>query len=49
MATWDKATVLRTARELRALDPARLAVGHGNVVENPTAAMDAAIAKAEGR
>jgi len=29
--------------------PARLAVGHGNVVERPAAAMDAAIARAEGR
>jgi glyoxylase-like metal-dependent hydrolase (beta-lactamase superfamily II) len=49
LATWDKPTAVRTARELRALDPARLAVGHGNVVEAPAAAMDAAIARAEGR
>jgi glyoxylase-like metal-dependent hydrolase (beta-lactamase superfamily II) len=49
LATWDKPTTVRTARELRALDPARLAVGHGNVVEAPAAAMDAAIARAEGR
>jgi len=49
MATWDKPTVIRTAKELRALDPARLAVGHGPVVENPGPAMDAAIARAEGR
>ena len=49
VATWDKPTALRTARDLRTLDPSRLAVGHGNVVENPGAAMDAAIAKAEGR
>jgi glyoxylase-like metal-dependent hydrolase (beta-lactamase superfamily II) len=49
MATWDRATDLRSARELRALDPARLAVGHGGVVEHPAAAMDAAIARAEGR
>src|SRR4051794_3672756 len=49
MATWDKPTVVRTAKELRALDPARLAVGHGPVVENPGPAMDAAIARAEGR
>jgi glyoxylase-like metal-dependent hydrolase (beta-lactamase superfamily II) len=49
LATWDKPTALRTARELRALDPACLAVGHGNVVEAPAAAMDAAIARAEGR
>jgi glyoxylase-like metal-dependent hydrolase (beta-lactamase superfamily II) len=49
LATWDKPTALRTAEELRALDPARLAVGHGTVVENPGAAMDAAITKAGGR
>jgi glyoxylase-like metal-dependent hydrolase (beta-lactamase superfamily II) len=49
LATWDRPTALRSARELRALDPARLAVGHGNVVEQPAAAMDAAIAHAEGR
>jgi glyoxylase-like metal-dependent hydrolase (beta-lactamase superfamily II) len=46
MATWHKPTALRTARELRALDPSRLAVGHGPVVEQPAAAMDAAIARA---
>ena len=48
LATWDKPTALRTARELRALDPARLAPGHGGVVERPAAAMDAAIARAAG-
>ena len=48
-ATWDRPTALDTARTLRALDPARLAVGHGNVVERPGAAMDAAVARAEGR
>lgn len=46
LATWHRSTALRTARELRALDPARLAVGHGPVVEAPGAAMDAAIARA---
>ena len=46
MATWHRPTALQTARELRALDPARLAPGHGRVVEAPGAAMDAAIAKA---
>jgi glyoxylase-like metal-dependent hydrolase (beta-lactamase superfamily II) len=49
MATWDKATEIATAKALRALDPPRVAVGHGGVVEAPGAAMDAAIAKAEGR
>jgi glyoxylase-like metal-dependent hydrolase (beta-lactamase superfamily II) len=45
MATWHRPTALETARNLRALDPSRLAPGHGKVVEEPGAAMDAAIAK----
>jgi glyoxylase-like metal-dependent hydrolase (beta-lactamase superfamily II) len=44
-ATWDRPTEVATARALRALDPARLAPGHGKIVENPGAQMDAAIAK----
>ena len=46
LATWHRPTALETARKLRALDPARLAVGHGKTVDAPAAAMDAAIAKA---
>src|SRR3954447_24140996 len=46
MATWHRPTALETARALRALDPARLAPGHGKVVESPAAEMDRAIAKA---
>jgi glyoxylase-like metal-dependent hydrolase (beta-lactamase superfamily II) len=46
LATWHKPTALETARALRALDPARLAPGHGKVVEAPGAAMDRAIARA---
>jgi glyoxylase-like metal-dependent hydrolase (beta-lactamase superfamily II) len=46
LATWHRPTALETARALRALDPARLAVGHGKTVDAPGAAMDAAIAKA---
>lgn len=45
MATWDYGTALESAKALRALDPARLAPGHGKVVESPGAAMDAAIAR----
>jgi glyoxylase-like metal-dependent hydrolase (beta-lactamase superfamily II) len=45
-STWHRPTALATARTLRALDPARLAPGHGKVVQAPGAAMDAAIAKA---
>lgn len=47
LATWHKPTALETARRLRQLEPARLAVGHGGVIENPLAAMDRAIAEAE--
>ena len=46
MATWHRPTALATARAMRALDPARLAAGHGKVVEAPGAAMDRAIARA---
>jgi glyoxylase-like metal-dependent hydrolase (beta-lactamase superfamily II) len=45
LATWHKPTALESARALRALDPARLAPGHGKVVEAPGAAMDRAIAR----
>jgi glyoxylase-like metal-dependent hydrolase (beta-lactamase superfamily II) len=43
MATWHRPTALVTARELRALDPTRLAVGHGRVVERPGEAMERAL------
>jgi cyclase len=45
-ATWHKPTALESARTLRELQPSRLAVGHGDVVESPVAAMDGAIADA---
>jgi glyoxylase-like metal-dependent hydrolase (beta-lactamase superfamily II) len=44
-AAWDKPTALESAKALRALDPARLAPGHGKIVESPAAAMDRAIAR----
>jgi glyoxylase-like metal-dependent hydrolase (beta-lactamase superfamily II) len=46
MATWHRPTELETAKALRAMEPARLAPGHGKVVGSPAAAMDRAIAKA---
>jgi glyoxylase-like metal-dependent hydrolase (beta-lactamase superfamily II) len=46
IATWHKPTALESAKALRDLRPARLAVGHGKVVEAPGDAMDAAIRKA---
>jgi glyoxylase-like metal-dependent hydrolase (beta-lactamase superfamily II) len=45
-ATWHRPTALESARALRALDPKRLAPGHGPIVDDPGAAMDRAIAKA---
>ena len=47
LATWHKPTALQSARALRALEPARLAVGHGKVLAEPLAAMDQAISAAE--
>jgi glyoxylase-like metal-dependent hydrolase (beta-lactamase superfamily II) len=47
MATWDKAKDVESARALREREPTLLAVGHGPVVRDPTAAMDQAIARAE--
>jgi glyoxylase-like metal-dependent hydrolase (beta-lactamase superfamily II) len=46
MGTWDRATEIESARKLAALEPARLAPGHGRVVESPVAAMQAAIGRA---
>jgi glyoxylase-like metal-dependent hydrolase (beta-lactamase superfamily II) len=46
MATWDKAGDLESARTLRALEPAILAVGHGPSLRQPGPAMDRAIARA---
>lgn len=46
IATWHKPTALESARRLRALEPSRLAVGHGEVLEQPQAKMDAVIGEA---
>ncbi len=45
-ATWDRPLALASARALRELEPSRLFAGHGKVVHEPGAAMDAAIARA---
>jgi len=45
LATWHRPRALESARALRALKPARLAPGHGRVVAEPLAEMDAAIAR----
>jgi glyoxylase-like metal-dependent hydrolase (beta-lactamase superfamily II) len=44
--TWDAPLALRSGHELRALEPTRLAVGHGRVVDDPVPAMDSALAAA---
>jgi glyoxylase-like metal-dependent hydrolase (beta-lactamase superfamily II) len=46
--TWDRGMALESAAALRALEPRRLAVGHGKTVDDPVAAMDAAIARSAG-
>jgi glyoxylase-like metal-dependent hydrolase (beta-lactamase superfamily II) len=46
MATFDKNQDLQSARELRALEPPVLVVGHGPAIRSPAGAMDAAIATA---
>lgn len=49
MATWHKPTALQSTQALRALNPTRLAVGHGPVLEDPLAAMDQAIEEAQNK
>ena len=47
MATWSKLTTLHSAEALVALNPSRLATGHGKVLDNPVPAMKQAIAEAK--
>jgi glyoxylase-like metal-dependent hydrolase (beta-lactamase superfamily II) len=49
MATWHLPTAVESALTLRDLEPSRLAVGHGRVLENPAAEMDKAIREAEAK
>jgi glyoxylase-like metal-dependent hydrolase (beta-lactamase superfamily II) len=46
LATWHKPTALATAETLGRLEPSRLAVGHGDVLEQPREAMDRALESA---
>ena len=46
MATWNKPSALASAVALRALEPSLLAVGHGEALTEPAAAMDRAIVTA---
>ena len=41
--SWNKTAAAESARKLRALNPTRLAVGHGKTLEDPLRAMDRAI------
>jgi hypothetical protein len=43
LATWHRPTALATAQALRNLQPSRLAVGHGDALDDPLRAMDRAI------
>lgn len=43
--TWHRPTELESARALRSREPARLAPGHGKVLETPLEGMDRAIAR----
>ena len=47
LGLWDGPTAVASARALLELGPARLATGHGRVVERPVAAMSAAVARVE--
>lgn len=49
MATWHLPAALESAVALRSLNPTRLAVGHGSVLDNPMTQMDEAIAAAEAK
>lgn len=47
LATWDKQIALESARKLIGYKPSLLAVGHGNMLEQPRTKMEQAIAEAE--
>ena len=47
MGTCDREQALRSAIELRALEPQVLVLGHGKPTSSPLAAMDAAISRAQ--
>lgn len=47
LGTWNKQIALESARKIRDLNPALLAVGHGNMLKNPIELIDKAIADAQ--
>jgi glyoxylase-like metal-dependent hydrolase (beta-lactamase superfamily II) len=46
MATWSKQVSLESARKLRELNPSLLAVGHGDMIENPLPVIGKALEEA---
>jgi glyoxylase-like metal-dependent hydrolase (beta-lactamase superfamily II) len=46
VGTWHGPTAVASARALRALEPARLASGHGRVIERPLMTMEEALTRA---
>jgi len=48
LGLWHRSSAVASARALRALEPARLASGHGSVAEAPGPAMDEALARVAG-
>ncbi|MFC5450523.1 MBL fold metallo-hydrolase [Paenibacillus aestuarii] len=46
LATWNKQASLESVRKLRNLQPSLLAVGHGQMIENPLAVLDQALDEA---
>ncbi|TXK83909.1 MBL fold metallo-hydrolase [Paenibacillus sp. N3.4] len=46
MATWNKQASLASARKLRELNPSVLAVGHGQMIEQPQARIDRVLEEA---
>lgn len=49
VGTWHGPTAVASARALRALEPIRLATGHGRLVEEPVTAMEEALARVRER
>ncbi|CAN7755472.1 MBL fold metallo-hydrolase [Paenibacillus sp. LjRoot153] len=49
MATWSKEASLASTRRLRQLEPSLLAVGHGRMIEQPAAVLDAALEEASAK
>ncbi|MDR6552537.1 MBL fold metallo-hydrolase [Paenibacillus qinlingensis] len=49
IATWSKEASLASTRRLRQLAPTLLAVGHGRMIEQPAAVIDAALEEASAK